>query len=102
MLSRLFFSGSRVLPGGLVYFNCLIRLGQPALREVIGYTLTLNTATGIVTTTAPRTAGNLTWLGEFDTPARFDVDQLRGTIQSKNASGFLIAWDGIPVVELRL
>ena len=63
---------------------------------------TLSTVTGIVTTTAPRTAGNLTWGGEFDTPARFDVDQLRGTIQSKNASGLLIAWDSIPIVELRL
>lgn len=62
---------------------------------------TLNTATGIVTTTAPRTAADLTWSGEFDVPMRFDVDELRARIVSRNpATGLIHEWDAIPVVEI--
>jgi len=63
---------------------------------------TLNTATGIVTTTVSRTAANLTWSGEFDVPVRFDVDKLVGQIVSKNQhDGLLISWDSIPLIEIR-
>ncbi len=63
---------------------------------------TLDATTGIVTTTAPRTAADLTWSGEFDVPVRFDVDKLQGQILSKNPSdGFLVSWDSIPLVELK-
>lgn len=62
---------------------------------------TLNTTTGVVTTTAPRTAANLTWAGEFDVPMRFDVDELRARIVSRNAAtGLIYEWGEIPIVEL--
>lgn len=61
---------------------------------------TLNATTGIVTTAITRTAGNLTWSGEFDVPMRFDVDKFEGRIVSRNAQGFIYSWDQIPVVEL--
>lgn len=60
---------------------------------------TLNTVTGIVTTTAPRTAANLTWAGEFDVPMRYDTDKLNGEIVSRNGGGLLYRWDAIPLVE---
>lgn len=60
---------------------------------------TLAAATGIVTTTAPRTAGNLTWSGEFDVPMRYDTDALRGEVVSRNGAGLLYAWSSIPLVE---
>lgn len=64
---------------------------------------TLNASTGVVTTTAPRTAANLTWAGEFDVPMRFDVDELKARVESMNPSaGFLHVWEAIPIVELRL
>jgi uncharacterized protein (TIGR02217 family) len=64
---------------------------------------TLDSTTGIVTTTTSKTAANLTWSGEFDVPMRFDTDSLRGRIEAKTPSGGLLhAWDSIPIVELRL
>ena len=60
---------------------------------------TLDSTTGIVTTTAPRTAANLTWAGEFDVPMRYDTDRLQGEIVSRNGSGLIYRWDGIPIVE---
>jgi uncharacterized protein (TIGR02217 family) len=71
-----------------------------------GVTLTLTTdytldaTTGIVTTTVPRTAANLTWSGEFDTPMRFDTDKLDGRVVSRNGQdGLLTEWSAIPIVE---
>lgn len=64
---------------------------------------TLNAATGVVTTTTTRTAANLTWSGQFDLPMRFDTDELKARIESRNVSqGLLHVWDSIPIVELRL
>lgn len=63
---------------------------------------TLDATTGRITTTIPRTASNLTWTGEFDVPVRFDVDELKGQIVNRKPNGeYLMAWDSIPLVEVR-
>jgi uncharacterized protein (TIGR02217 family) len=63
---------------------------------------TLNTATGVVTTTTTRTAANLTWSGEFDVPVRFDTDKLEGqAVDRSSANGLLMNWSSIPIIELR-
>ncbi len=63
---------------------------------------TLNTTTGVVTTTTSRTAANLTWAGEFDVPMRFDTDRLSERLVGRNLSkGLIHEWDSIPIVELR-
>jgi len=62
---------------------------------------TLDATTGIVTTAIGRTAANLTWSGEFDVPMRFDSDELRARIASRNPSAGLIhEWDAINIVEI--
>lgn len=63
---------------------------------------TLDAATGIVTTTAPRAAANLDWSGEFDVPCRFDTDDLRSVIVARNGQGLVTEWAGIPIVEIRV
>lgn len=63
---------------------------------------TLDTTTGVVTTTVPRTAANLTWGGEFDVPCRFDTDDLRSVIVARNGQGLVTEWSGIPIVEIRV
>ena len=60
---------------------------------------TLDATTGIVTTTAPRTAANLTWSGEFDVPMRYDTDRLEGEIVARNLAGLLYRWSSIKIVE---
>lgn len=59
---------------------------------------TVNTSTGVVTfTTAPAGGVVVTATFEFDLPARFDVDQLRVTIQGYDA----YVGDSINIVEIR-
>lgn len=74
--------------------------GSTVLTLTTDYTI--NTVTGVVTTTTTRTAANLTWSGEFDVPMRYDTDRLDGRIVARNSSGLLHEWSAIPVVELVL
>lgn len=63
---------------------------------------TLNTVNGVVTTTSPRTAADLTWSGEFDVPMRYDTDALQARAVARNPTrGILMQWESIPIVELR-
>lgn len=63
---------------------------------------TLDTTTGIVTTTAPRTAANLRWSGEFDVPVRYDTDELKAeAIDRTDGDRLLIRWASIPLLEIR-
>lgn len=59
---------------------------------------TLDTATGIVTTATSKTAGNLTWSGEFDNAVRFDTDRMATNI----AAYEVFTWGGIPIREIFL
>lgn len=44
----------------------------------------------------------LTWTGEFDVPARFDVDDMKIQIINRSGEKLLEAWDAIPIVEIRI
>ena len=68
--------------------------GAPDLGAVI------DTTTGIVTITATDGAV-LTWSGEFDTPVRFDSDQLSFSSDNRNAAGLILNAD-VPLVEIRV
>lgn len=59
---------------------------------------TVDTATGIVTTMTPRTAGDLTWSGEFDNAVRFDTDRMATSADANE----IFTWGGIPIREVRL
>jgi uncharacterized protein (TIGR02217 family) len=65
------------------------------LLDPLDYVLDLNT--GLVTFDTVESDDVLTWDGEFDVPARFDTDQLKGEIISPNIYG----WSSIPIVEVR-
>lgn len=68
--------------------------------QVEGTAYTLDTTTGVVTFLAPHipAAGHeVRWSGEFDKPARFDVDHL-----SLSYDDLVYARLSIPVVEIRL
>lgn len=65
-----------------------------------GTVSSIDYTTGIVTMTSGTPTA---WAGEFDVPARFDTDQMRGEIIDRNGtSGFVIGWESIPIVEVRL
>jgi uncharacterized protein (TIGR02217 family) len=50
----------------------------------------------------PQASDALTWSGEFDVPCRFDTDQMRGTISNKSGGQYVVDWDSIPIVEIRV
>jgi uncharacterized protein (TIGR02217 family) len=65
-----------------------------------GSTLSLDYATGILTYVTIPTA----WAGEFDVPARFDVDKLEyeTLTRRRTDNALLIGWKSIPIQEIRL
>jgi len=60
-----------------------------------GLTITLGSGLG---SRFPQVADALTWAGDFDVPARFDVDQMRVNIETVG----LYTWGQIPVIEIRV
>jgi uncharacterized protein (TIGR02217 family) len=61
---------------------------------------TLDYTTGILLKNSG--ADPSSWGGEFDVPCRFDTDEMRGEIIDKTvAHSFIIAWNAIPIVEIR-
>lgn len=41
------------------------------------------------------------WEGVFDVPCRFDTDNMNWHIVGRNASGPIIEWESVPIVEVR-
>jgi uncharacterized protein (TIGR02217 family) len=74
------------------------RITKPVNGTVVvtgGTGASINYTTGIVTVTS---GTPVSWVGEFDVPCRFDIDQMRTSLESYN----LYTWGNIPVVELRV
>lgn len=46
----------------------------------------------------PQAADALTWAGQFDVPARFDIDEMKAVVDDYG----IYSWGGIPVVEIRV
>lgn len=64
-------------------------------------TFSVDATTGIVTIAAAPDAADVTWSGEFDVPMRFDTDELRGSLVSRNPrDGILHSWESIPIIEV--
>jgi uncharacterized protein (TIGR02217 family) len=74
----------------------VLRDGSTTLTLTTDYTL--DTATGIVTTPSPRSAGSLSWSGTFDNVCRFDTDRMAVSAVTAN----VFTWGGIPIREVRL
>ena len=79
------------------------------ISTVVGTAITLSgvNTTGLTASTGnaymyPQATDALTWSGEFDVPCRFDTDQMRGTIANKSGNQFVIDWESIPIVEIRV
>jgi len=76
------------------------RVTVAGVLQVEGTVYTLDTTTGVVTFLAghiPTTGQQIRWSGEFDKPARFDVDHLNWSYDD-----LVYARLSIPVVEVRL
>ena len=66
---------------------------------------TVDYTTGLVTFgSAPTSGHTLTWTGQFDTPCRFDIDDLKIELVDELPAGgdLLCRWASIPLIELRV
>jgi len=52
----------------------------------------------------PQAGETLTWAGQFDVPARFDVDEMKKQIVDRNgpSGDLLVDWGSIPIIEIRV
>lgn len=104
--------------GGLLYINGVSGAGAATLNgqqfTVSGisgdaYTLNVNT-TGLTITPAgfgqtyPQGSDVLAWTGQFDVPARFDVDEMKKQVMDRNGQygDLIVDWGSIPVIEVRI
>lgn len=72
---------------------------SPAPTITGGPTYTLDYTTGILTLSS----GSLTtWSGQFDVPCRFDIDEMKGEILDKKGGAFIMGWNSVPIVEVRV
>lgn len=63
-----------------------------------------NTGSGGTVSLFPQSGETLTWAGQFDVPARFDVDEMKKQIIDRNgpSGDLLVDWGSIPIVEIRV
>ena len=115
---------SAAIPG-IVAGQQLICTGLtgPQAAQLNGLPFTILSISGSAYHIAPTTTGTITpvvgsvaqwqanpgadvlaWSGQFDVPARFDVDEMKKQIMDRNGpSGELIVdWGSIPVIEIRI
>lgn len=63
---------------------------------------TLDTTTGVLTIVSAPVAATVTWVGQFDVPARFDIDHLPAVTVARNHDGLIVQSQGIAVIEVPL
>lgn len=106
--------------GGVLSISGLTGAGAAALN---GQSFTVNSIAGSAYTLAVNTTGQtitthtgnlgamygqpgdaLTWVGQFDVPARFDIDEMKKQIMDRNGSygDLLVDWGSIPILEVRV
>jgi uncharacterized protein (TIGR02217 family) len=93
--------------GGQTYLRKItkpIAVGLLAYKNGVSAAYTLDTATGLLTfTSAPGAGVVVTWDGQFDVPARFDIDKLDIQTEIVDANADAISQiSQIPIMEIRL
>lgn len=78
------------------------RIQKPVTGTVTvtgGTTPVVDYTTGIVTVASGTPTA---WAGEFDTPVRFDTDEMDGNMLTRSGTLLMAGWTGIPIKEVRL
>lgn len=79
-----------------------VAIYKNSVLQTITTDYTIDMTTGVVTFAfAPTIGDTLHWIGEFDVPARFDVDEIQATIVTRGAGAWVYNFGSVPIVETR-
>lgn len=67
--------------------------------DTSGATITVGSGTGYK---YPQASESMLWAGNFDVPARFDVDDVALTIVAKSGGGWIYNFGTVPIKEIRV
>lgn len=85
---------------GAYFHDRIIRKPRSGTIHVAGgVVVSIDYATGIVTVSS---GPPITWYGEFDVPCRYDDDLQEPSIVDKSGDEFVVAWQSIQIVEVRV
>jgi uncharacterized protein (TIGR02217 family) len=98
LTSTTFQAYKRYTSSGQTY-DRIIQKGIATWSITGGAGVSIDYNTGIVSVSSGTPTA---WAGQFDVPCRFDTDELTGTILDKSGAEFIIGWDSIPIVEIRI
>jgi len=92
--------GKNYTAGSTTYTRKIQKPKSGTLAIAGGGSYTVDYTTGIVTRNSG--AAPTTWTGEFDVPARFEVDELMWQVSTRAAGGLMFICDNLTIMEIRL
>jgi uncharacterized protein (TIGR02217 family) len=92
--------GKTYVAGANTYTRKIQKPKSGTLAIAGGGSYTVDYTTGIVTRNSG--AAPTTWTGEFDVPARFEVDELMWQVADRGAGGLMFICDNLTIMEIRL
>jgi uncharacterized protein (TIGR02217 family) len=99
LTSTTFQMAKRYAVGAITFDRPIYKPIASTFASVGGVSATLDATTGIVTVSSGTPTA---WAGQFDIPARFDIDQLPTQIVDKSRDGgFIYSVDSVPIQEVR-
>ena len=99
LLTSTTFQAYKRYTSGSQTYDRIIQKGIATWSITGGSGVSIDYNTGIVSVSSGTPTA---WAGQFDVPCRFDTDELTGTIHDKSGTEFIIGWDSIPIVEIRV
>lgn len=92
--------GKTYAAGSSTYTRKIQKPKSGTLSIAGGGSYTVDYTTGIVTRVSG--AAPTAWTGEFDVPARFEVDELMWSIETRAAGSLMYICDNLTIMEIRL
>lgn len=83
---------------GETFDRKLVKVVSGSFAGTGGSGLSLDYNTGILTYSSAPSA----FTCQFDVPARFDTDEMRGEIIDRSGADFIMGWSSIPIIAIRV
>lgn len=99
LLTSTTFQAYKRYTSGSSYVDRIIQKGVATWTVTGGTVASIDYTTGIVTMSSGTPTA---WAGEYDVPARFDIDEMQATIIDGAKDNWIMGWEQIPILEIRV